>query len=105
MRVPAAAVFALLMTTPVLAEPPADVIRNGGMAVPGGSVEATGSPQGPQRVSCVQLMERAFYLSDPSDLERALDARHEMELARDAFQDGDEPACQRHAIHALYDRT
>ncbi len=105
MRVPAAAMLALLMATPVLADPPADVIRNGEMAVPGGSVETIGSPQGTERASCVQLMERAFYLSDPSDLERALDARHEMELARDAFQDGDEPACQRHAIHALYDRT
>jgi hypothetical protein len=105
MRVPAAAVLALLMATPVLADPPTDVIRNGEMAVPGGSVGATDSPQGTERVSCVQLLERAFYLSDPADLERALDAHHEMELARDAFQDGDEPACKRHAIHALYDRT
>jgi hypothetical protein len=50
-------------------------------------------------------MERAFYLNDPASAERTLDAHREMELARDAYQDGDEDTCRRHALNALDDRA
>ncbi len=95
-----AAALALLMTAPVLADPPREAIQ-----VPGGSVEAVDRAQDADGASCVELMERAFYLSDPANLERTLDAHREMELARDAYQDGDEAACRRHAMHALEDRA
>jgi hypothetical protein len=106
MKVLAGAVFALLIATPVLADPPADAAWSSTPAkVPGGSVERVGSPQGADRASCVDLMERAFYLNDPASPDRTLDAHREMELARDAYQDGDEDTCRRHALNALDDRA
>lgn len=104
MKISAGAVFALLIATPALADPPSDAAWNSTVArVPGGSVERVGSS--PDRASCVDLMERAFYLNDPPSPERTLDAHREMELARDAYQDGDEDTCRRHALNALDDRA
>jgi hypothetical protein len=104
MKVLAGAVAALLLVTPVLADPPAGATVE--MArVPGGSVDRVGSPQAADRASCVDLMERAFYLNDPDSEERTLDAHREMALARDAYQAGDEAACRRHALNALDDRA
>lgn len=103
MRLAACAALALLIAGPALAEP--------GDLHPTYDAEGTwssgDSPLAPQArpADCVQLLERAFYLNDPSSPARAADARREMELARDAFHDGDEFACTRHAIHALEDRT
>ena len=106
MKVLAGAVFALLIATPVLADPPADASWNSTIVkVPGGSVDRVGSPPSADRASCVDLMERAFYLNDPASAERTLDAHREMELARDAYQDGDEDTCRRHALNALDDRA
>ena len=46
-----------------------------------------------------------FYLNDPASLERTMDAHREMELARDAYQQGDEASCRQHALNALQDRA
>src|SRR5580698_9240427 len=99
MKLAACAMFALAMTTPVLADPP------GGYA--GDRQAQSNSPndviepmQDTRFETCVRLMQRAFYMADPRDLERALDAHREMERARDAFQDGDESACERQATLA-----
>lgn len=59
----------------------------------------------PELDVCVRLMRRAFNMADPASFERAIDARHEMEMARDAYFDGDELSCKRHAIQAFEDRT
>jgi hypothetical protein len=100
MRVPRCALLALLlMSTAVLASPPDD------FAVNDQAYYHAAPPQDTQLDGCVQLMERAFYQPDPANFDRAIDARHEMELARDAYRAGDEFACRRHAIHALEDRT
>jgi hypothetical protein len=94
MKVPACAMLALLMTTPVFAAPPDDFTVNDQAYFGGTHLD-----------SCVQLMERAFYMADPASFDRAIDARHEMELARDAFHSGDAAACRSHASRALEDRT
>jgi hypothetical protein len=104
MRIPAfAGALMLLASTPALA--------GSGDLQPTYDSEGTWSTRdqvrdvGPSGGDCVKLLERAFYLEDPANFRRAMDARHEMELARQAFRDGDEFACTRHAIHALEDRT
>ncbi len=102
MRVPACAVIALLtMNTTGLADPPDDFALNDREYFQ----SVSRPPADAQLDTCVQLMERAFYLADPANFARAIDARHEMELARDAFHAGDGFACKQHAIHALDDRT
>jgi hypothetical protein len=102
MRVPGCAIFAFLIVNPAaLADPPDDFAVNDQAyfsAAPGPLMRA-------QLDSCVQLMERAFYRADPASFDRAIDARHELELAREAFHAGDAFACNRHAIHALEDRS
>ena len=109
MKLSAGAMFALLMATPVLADPPGDIVRNVQMSndntvSDNGSSESLQGAQ-PPLGTCAKLMERAFYLADPISPDRAFDARREMELARTAFQAGDEFDCQRHAMHALTDRS
>ena len=104
MRFSASAMLMLVMTTSALAAPPGDT---------GGTVKARSNSsddvidplQDTRFETCVQLMKRAYYMADPRGLERALDAHREMELARDAFQNGDQAACERHAAQALDDRT
>ncbi|MBV9991981.1 MAG: hypothetical protein JOZ72_11905 [Alphaproteobacteria bacterium] len=96
---------ALAVSAPALADP-ADYTapdRQASYAAGSDLIDTPGAH--PQLDACERLMERAFYLPDPGSLERAMDARHEMELARDAFHEGNEFACKRHAIHALEDRT
>jgi hypothetical protein len=106
MKVLAGAVFALVIATPVLADPPSDAGWNTtAVTVPGGSVQRVGSSPRADRASCVDLMERAFYLNDPASAERTIDAHREMELARDAYQEGDEASCRQHALNALDDRA
>jgi hypothetical protein len=102
MKVPACMMLALFMNTAALADRPTDFT---GQAYAGDVLGPIDSRQGPHLDTCVQLMKRAFYLADPASFDRAIDARHEMELARDAFHAGDAFACKRHAIHALEDRT
>lgn len=104
MKLAACAALALLIGGPALADPPGDFQPNHDADGTWGSRESLQGPQ-PRLVACEQLMERAFYLSDPANPDRAADARREMELARDAFHEGDEFSCRRHAIHALEDRT
>lgn len=101
MRFHACVAFALLIATPVLAQDGVDETPYADQRPR--SEEAQAAQQ--QAGACVQLMQRAFYLPDPANLERAMDAHHEMEMARDAYRRGDEFACTRHAIHALEDRT
>jgi hypothetical protein len=102
MKVPACAIFALLMMNmAALAGPPDDFTVNDQAYFRSASGPLTRT----QLDSCVQLMERAFYRADPASFDRAMDARREMELARNAFHAGDAFACNSHAIHALEDRS
>jgi len=102
MKVSGCAVLALLMmNTAVLAGPWTDFAGSDRARFD----DVSGTLQDSHLDACVQLMERAFYLADPASFDRAIDARRELELARDAFHDGDAFACKRHAIHALDDRT
>lgn len=96
---------ALVLSAPALADPSAEAASDGQVSYGYGSDLLDTPGAHPQLDVCERLMERAFYLPDPGSLERAMDARHEMELARDAFHEGDEFSCKRHAIHALEDRT
>jgi hypothetical protein len=96
----------LLLTTPVLADPPDDVARNVQNLNAYTVVEpGTSQPDTQHLGTCARILERAFYMADPASLGRAMDAHREMELARSAFQAGDEFACQRHAARALDDRS
>lgn len=104
MKLAAFAMFALVMATPVFADPP-DEFSGDRQARSNSSDDVIDPLQGTRFETCVRLMQRAFYMADPRDLDRALDAHREMERARDAFQDGDESACEHHAILALQDRT
>lgn len=101
MRFPACVALALVIATPVLAQDGVDEPPYADQSPR--SQEAQAAPQ--QIGACVQLMQRAFYMADPANLERAMDAHREMEMARDAYRRGDESTCARHAIHALEDRT
>jgi hypothetical protein len=103
LKLAASALFALALTTPALGDPP-DGAREAQSNYLGGPIDSAQDVH-PALDICVQLMERAFYLNDPSRPELALDARQEMERAREAFHNGDESACERHAMHALEDRT
>lgn len=94
MKLWASAALMLLMVMPVLADPPDDLAQNDQAYFRRENLDA-----------CVQLMERAFYRADPASFDRAMDARHEMELARDAYRAGDAFACKQHAVQALEDRT
>jgi hypothetical protein len=102
MTLRACAALAILMSTPALADPPASLTDDGRTQEKFGAFAT--DPLQARLDTCQQLLERAFYLNDPASLERAVDARREMELARDAFHQGDGFACTRHAIHALADR-
>ena len=109
MKLSACAMFALLVATPVLADPPGDPTRNIQMsnanrASDNDGIGSLDDPQ-PPLGACVKMMERAFNMAEPASPDRAYDARHEMELARTAFQTGDEFACQQHATHAFNDRS
>lgn len=104
MTLRACAALALFLSTPALADPPVDLSDSDRTQHREFDANAT-DPLQARLDNCQQLMERAFYLNDPASLERAVDARREMELARDAFHQGDGFACTRHAIHALEDRT
>jgi hypothetical protein len=102
MKVPGFAVLALLLLNmAAFAAPPDDFAQNDQVYF--GDVR--GLLQDTRLDGCVQLLERAFYLADPASVDRAIDARQEMELARDAFHAGDAFACKRHALHALEDRS
>ena len=111
MKAFACATLALAMTGPVLADPPddfradiqvsADNDSSSSEYLPGAKAGSIAT----QSDACVRVMERVFYMADPADLDRALNARHEMELARNAFQSGNESACKRHALLALEDRN
>jgi hypothetical protein len=103
MRYSAWAALAFLTVAPALADPPGVVDENALAAQYSGRAQV--DPLQAHLDACEKLMERAFYMDDPASLERAVDARREMELARDAFHQGDGFACTRHAIHALEDRT
>jgi len=87
--------LALVISTAAFADPPAE------FAVRGEAYSADVT----HLDACVQLMERVFYLEDPASFDRAIDARQEMELAREAFHAGDAFACRRHATRALEDRS
>ena len=109
MNLSACGMLALLVATPVLADPPGDLTRNMPMSNANAAPDNDGiglldNPQ-PPLGACVKTMERAFNMADPASPDRAYDARREMELARTAFQTGDEFACQQHATHALNDRS
>jgi len=98
---------ALVLSTPAFADPQAYYYTaNGELSNNSGddSIDLLQDPQ-PQLDNCVRLMKRAFYLADPASFDRAIDARHEMEMARTAFHQGDAFACKRHAMHALEDRS
>lgn len=95
----------LALSAPAFAASPADDVSNGPASFTSGSDLLDTPGAHPQLDVCERLMERAFYLPDPASFDRAMNARREMELARDAFQDGDELACTRHATQALDDRT
>ncbi|HWA92712.1 MAG TPA: hypothetical protein VG889_21950 [Rhizomicrobium sp.] len=97
---------ALVLGTPAFADPPADYAPDGRLSnSSAGEVIDPRQSTDPGLDGCVRLMEQAFNMADPASFGRAIDARHEMELARSAFHNGDEFACNRHAIHALEDRT
>lgn len=102
MKVPGYAMLALLMVTSAGQADPAADFAGDDQAYSG---DVRGLLQDTRLDGCVQLLERAFYLADPASFDRALDARQEMELARDAFHAGDAFACKRHAMHALEDRS
>jgi hypothetical protein len=108
MRVSVCGLLALIVATPVLADPPGDYSTNVQMSqdrVYSDGNAALEARQHEVQSTCMQLMERAFYMADPASLDRAMDAHHEMEMARAAFQTGDEYACQHHAMRALNDRS
>ncbi|HTT99654.1 MAG TPA: hypothetical protein VMF58_16520 [Rhizomicrobium sp.] len=106
MKLSACAMLALLTATPGLADPPDDATRNMQMQNNYTVVDPVETQPDTQHLGpCAQILERAYYMADPANLGRALDARREMELARTAYQAGDEFACERHAAHALDDRS
>ena len=107
MRVSACVLFALFFATPVLADPPGDYSTNVQTSqdrIYSDANDALAARPHEVQSTCMQIMERAFYMADPASLDRAMDAHHEMEMARTAFQTGDEYACQHHAMRALNDR-
>jgi hypothetical protein len=103
MRFPACALCILVMTTPVFADPAGEFTRDRRTQNDPADGRAD-SLQGMSLDACVRLMQRVYYMDDPISVDRALDARRELELARDAFQDGDKSTCERHAVQALRDR-
>jgi len=106
-KLSACAAIAILVTTPVLADPPGNATRNIQMSNYNDYTVVGQDEPDTQHLStpCVRMMQRAFYLPDPASLDRAMDAHREMDMARNAFQAGDEFACQHHAMRALGDRS
>lgn len=107
MKLSILATLALLAAGPALADPPGDFTGNGQTPNNSGNGAGFTDPlQGvPPHQTCERLMQRASTLTDPTSPARAADARHEVELAQDALDDGDEHACKRHALRAIEDRT
>lgn len=107
MKLSACAMLALLVATPVLADPPPGNVSRNIQASNDDNVIVPRERQLDTQYlgTCARILERAFYMADPAALDRALDAHREMELARSAYQAGDEFGCQRHAVRALDDRS
>src|ERR1700753_2189128 len=107
MRVSTCALLAVFAVTPALADPRDNFSSNIQMSPDVYSVpdETPQDMQPDARNGCMRLLERAFYMPDPASLDRAIDAHHEMEMARDAFNAGDQSACEHHARRALSDRS
>lgn len=94
----------LLLCTQALADPPADYTNHG--QTPNNSGSGTGqldplNGARPHAENCLQLLERAGHMTDPTAPDKADAARQEVAMAHEALDNGDERACKRHAITAM----